>query len=977
MSKDVDPAFQGAGQKAGLEVWRIENFKPAPLDKENYGKFYSGDSYIVLKTTEQKGGKLSFTIHFWLGKDTTQDEAATAAIKVVELDGVLNGRAIQYRECQGHESDLFLSYFKPCFLPLEGGIASGFTKVSAGNYAQRLFQIKGKRTAHVRQVPFNRNSLNHSDVFVLDTEHKIFQFNGAQSTKQERVKAMEVAQFLKDTNHKGGVQFAMIEDGKLGDEADAGEFWLSLGGFAPIPMKKTGVEEDQSARLESLPPRLVCVAKDSSSRIAEGTLQKDMLDSTKCYVIDCGSEIYVWTGKNSALEDRKAANAHAEAIILKDGRPSFTPTTAIAEGLETPMFKSHFGVWISAEETAKKSKTGRVAAMLAQQGLNVKGLVKGPAPVPEEEGPPMVDVSMGKLQVWRIDGSKKVKVPSEDHGKFYSGDCYLVLFTYNKDRRDEYLLFFWLGRNRTMVDQNAAAQLAKELDEALQGRAVQVRIVQGKEPHQFISLFRGNMIVFKGGLSSSYKEQVGGSSGGASTAYSSDTLALFQVRGTTAESTRVVQVDPVARSLNSMDCFILQTQLQSMYFVWFGSFSSEKEQKASISTAERLRPGAQVKGLKEGSEPPKFWEFLGGKAGYPNTRETTAISRDARLFVCSNVTTTMKVEEIHNFVQDDLLSEDIMILDTFTEVFVWIGHHAPEKAKKMGLEIAQKYLEMVVLTDGRSSDSTIVKVSDGSEPPMFTCHFTWDNTKSATFVDPYDRMLALLQGRKLEPKTPAMKGSEVSKKRIIFASPMLSGAPSPAFRRSPYSGSMSNVGKTSPYRSGMSQHAAALAALQATPIFKGTPSLRSRSGRGMGHTPSPLMGSITDVPDLPSLELPPSAVAAEDAAEAKKAADEILGLANSSTNATEASANGGSTEPAVESTDDTGEVDGSPSAEGFYKYEALKVGSKCAAKNIDVTKRESYLSDEDFKKLFEMDKKEFYSLAKWKQAMRKKAKGLF
>ena len=60
------------------------------------------------------------------------------------------------------------------------------------------------------QVPFSRSSLNHDDVFILDTENKIYQFNGANSNIQERGKALEVVQFLKDKYHEGTCDVAIV-----------------------------------------------------------------------------------------------------------------------------------------------------------------------------------------------------------------------------------------------------------------------------------------------------------------------------------------------------------------------------------------------------------------------------------------------------------------------------------------------------------------------------------------------------------------------------------------------------------------------------------------------------------------------------------------------------------------------------------------------------------------------------------------------
>lgn len=46
----TEPAWKGAGESVGLQIWRIVKFKVKCWPKEDYGKFYNGDSYIILNT---------------------------------------------------------------------------------------------------------------------------------------------------------------------------------------------------------------------------------------------------------------------------------------------------------------------------------------------------------------------------------------------------------------------------------------------------------------------------------------------------------------------------------------------------------------------------------------------------------------------------------------------------------------------------------------------------------------------------------------------------------------------------------------------------------------------------------------------------------------------------------------------------------------------------------------------------------------
>ncbi|XP_073221965.1 villin-3-like isoform X2 [Cicer arietinum] len=726
-TKVLEPAFQGVGQKVGSEIWRIENFQPVPLPKSDYGKFYMGDSYIILQTTQGKGGNYLYDIHFWIGKDTSQDEAGTAAIKTVELDASLGGRAVQHREIQGHESDKFLSYFKPCIIPLEGGVASGFKKPEEEEFETRLYACKGKRVVRIKQIPFARSSLNHDDVFILDTQDKIYQFNGANSNIQERAKALEIIQLLKEKYHEGKCNVAIVDDGKLDTESDSGEFWVLFGGFAPIGKKV--ISEDDIVP-ETIPAQLYSIG-DGEVKSVESELSKSLLENNKCYLLDCGAEVFVWVGRVTQVDERKAACQAAEDFVASQKRPKSTRVTRVIQGYETHSFKSNFDSWpsgSSATTAGAEEGRGKVAALLKQQGMGVKGATKS-APV-NEEIPPLLEGG-GKLEVWLINGSAKTPLPKEDVGKFYSGDCYIVLYTYHSgERKDDYFLCSWFGKDSIEEDQKMATRLATTMSNSLKGRPVQGRIFDGKEAPQFVALFQP-MVTLKGGLSSGYKKLIA-EKGLPDETYTAESIALIRISGTSVHNNKTMQVDAVATSLNSTECFLLQSG--STVFTWHGNQSSIEQQQLAAKVAEFLRPGVALKHAKEGTETSAFWFAVGGKQSVTSKKVTNDIVRDPHLFTLSFTKAgKLQEEELYNFSQDDLLTEDILILDTHAEVFVWIGQCVDPKEKQNAFEIAQKYIDKAASLEGLSPHVPLYKVTEGNEPCFFTTYFSWDHAKATIF----------------------------------------------------------------------------------------------------------------------------------------------------------------------------------------------------------------------------------------------------
>ena len=207
-----EKAWRKAGNKAGLQIWRIENFRVKKWPQHRFGEFYRGDSYILLNTQiDNQTGKKTYQLFFWLGSDTTQDESGTAAYKTVELcdylEDTFNCHVTQYREVMGNETKKFSNLF-PKMTILDGGIDSGFRKTQdkkgkkhgAGldnNFQPKLLHVCGyKRRVRVYQVKVETTNLNNNDSFVLDCGLTIFQFNGEKSSAWEKRKANAIVDEL-------------------------------------------------------------------------------------------------------------------------------------------------------------------------------------------------------------------------------------------------------------------------------------------------------------------------------------------------------------------------------------------------------------------------------------------------------------------------------------------------------------------------------------------------------------------------------------------------------------------------------------------------------------------------------------------------------------------------------------------------------------------------------------------------------------
>lgn len=350
----VHPAFANAGRAPGLRIWRIEKFEPVQVPEKNFGKFHSGDSYIVLNTKEEKGNKkktFSWDIHYWLGKETSQDESGAAAILSVDLDDSLGGGPVQHREVEEHESQLFLSYFKPGIRYLPGGVATGFKHTEINPIGEKkLYQIKGKKNIRVRQVALSVGSMNKGDCFALDTGKEILVYVGSKAARTERLKATSVANQIKDQDHNGRATVVILDENS--SPVEISRFFTELGSgsnsqVADVPY---GGDDQEFETKQDKAVKLYKVSDDSgkvkTEVIEQVPLGQKSLTPGDTYILDTvTSGIFVWVGKDSSTAEKVEGLKRGQAFLANNNYPAWTKLSRVVQGSEPTAFRQYFTEW--------------------------------------------------------------------------------------------------------------------------------------------------------------------------------------------------------------------------------------------------------------------------------------------------------------------------------------------------------------------------------------------------------------------------------------------------------------------------------------------------------------------------------------------------------------------------------------------------------------------------------------------------------
>ncbi|XP_011308907.1 protein flightless-1 [Fopius arisanus] len=335
------------------------------------------------------------------------------------------------------------------------------------------------------------------------------------------------------------------------------------------------------------------------------------------------------------------------------------------------------------------------------------------------------------ISVWEIENFLPNQIEEVAHGKFYEGDCYIILKT-SLDEAGALLwaIYFWIGEKATLDKRACAAIHAVNLRNFLGAQCRTIREEQGDESDEFLLLFDSDITYIEGGRTSS----------GFYTVEDTPAIArLYRVHAAGAS----IHLEPVVFSPGSLDPgYVFVLDVGTRIFMWYGKNAKNTLKSKSRLLAEKMNKNerknkAEIIMEMMGMESEEFWEALGGE---PPEEFIEHVDRNflpvtPRLYqvrLGMGYLELPQVEVPHGKLSNNLLNNrNVYILDCYLDVFVWFGKKSTRLVRAAAVKLSQELFNMI----DRPDFAMVTRLQEGTESQIFKSKFTgWDEVIAVDFT---------------------------------------------------------------------------------------------------------------------------------------------------------------------------------------------------------------------------------------------------
>jgi len=127
------------------------------------------------------------------------------------------------------------------------------------------------------------------------------------------------------------------------------DFWEKLGGQGPIKTaEEGGRDEDVGQKSNAKFEKKLFRLSDASGSLqltleaAGAAININKLDPNDVFILDIGTEVFVWIGKGTTDQEKKKGLQYAQDYLKAQGRPPHISITKFNEGQENKAFRDAF-----------------------------------------------------------------------------------------------------------------------------------------------------------------------------------------------------------------------------------------------------------------------------------------------------------------------------------------------------------------------------------------------------------------------------------------------------------------------------------------------------------------------------------------------------------------------------------------------------------------------------------------------------------